>query len=77
MRGREFTELQAFALVAEEGSFTRAALRLQLAPSTLSQIIRELEERLGFAFSNAPPEAYLSAVLVCDFSAGFSQRWSR
>lgn len=47
MRGRDFVELQAFAAVAEHGSFSRAAKKLQIAPPTLSQIIRELEERLG------------------------------
>jgi DNA-binding transcriptional LysR family regulator len=47
MKGRDFAELQAFAAVAEQGSFSGAAKKLQIAPSTLSQIIRELEERVG------------------------------
>lgn len=47
MRGTEFAELRAFIEVVEHGSFVRAATYLNLAPSTLSQTIRSLEERLG------------------------------
>lgn len=47
MRGSEFAALKAFVEVAERGSFARAAEALRIAPSTLSQTIRELEERLG------------------------------
>lgn len=46
MRGAEFAELRAFMEVAEHGNFGRAATRLGLAPSTLSQTIRALETRL-------------------------------
>lgn len=46
MRGAEFAELRAFIEVAEQGNFSRAAIFLDMAPSTLSQIIRALEERL-------------------------------
>ena len=47
MRGTEFAELRAFIEVVEHGNFARAATYLGLAPSTLSQTIRSLEERLG------------------------------
>ncbi len=47
MRGSEFAALKAFVEVAERKSFARAAEALRVAPSTLSQTIRELEERLG------------------------------
>jgi DNA-binding transcriptional LysR family regulator len=47
MRGTEFAELRAFVEVVDQGSFVRAATQLNLAPSTLSQTIRSLEERLG------------------------------
>ena len=40
-------ELAAFALVAEEGSFTRAAARLGVSQSALSHSVRALEKRLG------------------------------
>lgn len=47
MRGSDFAELRAFAIVAEHGSFIRAAERLSLTASAISQTVRELEERLG------------------------------
>lgn len=40
-------ELSAFATVAEECSFTRAAARLDISQSALSHSIRGLEKRLG------------------------------
>jgi DNA-binding transcriptional LysR family regulator len=42
-----FNDLAAFAIVAKERSFTRAAAKLRVSPSALSQTIRNLEERLG------------------------------
>lgn len=47
MRAAEFGELRAFAAVAQERSFRRAATRLGVTPSALSHVIRALEERLG------------------------------
>jgi DNA-binding transcriptional LysR family regulator len=41
------SELAAFAIVAEERSFTRAAGRLGVSQSALSHTIRSLEKRLG------------------------------
>ena len=52
MRGTEFAELRAFAAVADRRSFARAAEHLRVAPSTLSQTIRSLEERLGVVLLN-------------------------
>ncbi len=52
MRGHEYADLQAFIAVAEHGSFARAATHLRIAPSTLSQTIRNLEERLGVRLLN-------------------------
>src|SRR6202000_3364058 len=40
-------ELSAFAVVAEESSFTRAAARLGVSQSALSHSMRGLEKRLG------------------------------
>src|ERR1041385_9255817 len=63
MRGTEFAELTAFLAVAEQRNFARAAAQLSIAPSTLSQTIRALEERLGVRLLNrttrsvAPTEA--------------------
>jgi len=39
--------LAAFAVVADERSFTRAAVRLGVSTSAISHSIRGLEERLG------------------------------
>lgn len=47
MRRDEIADLTAFVVVAEERSFTKAALRLGMAQSALSQIVRRIEERLG------------------------------
>ena len=44
---RELAELSAFATVAEERSFTRAATRLAISQSALSHTVRGLEKRLG------------------------------
>lgn len=52
MRGKDFGELSAFMAVAEQRNFTRAAKQLGISPSTLSQTIRNLEERLGLRLLN-------------------------
>jgi len=46
MAKRNFNDLQAFVMVAREGSFTRAAMRLGVTQSALSQTIRNLENQL-------------------------------
>lgn len=47
MRREEMADLTAFVIVAEERSFTRAAAKLGMSQSALSQIVRRLEARLG------------------------------
>jgi DNA-binding transcriptional LysR family regulator len=52
MRGSQFAELNAFVAVAEHRNFAKAAAHLSVAPPTLSQTIRSLEERLGVRLFN-------------------------
>ena len=52
MRGREFTELQALLAIADHRSFSLAAGKLGMSRSALSQIIRDLEERVGVRLLN-------------------------
>jgi DNA-binding transcriptional LysR family regulator len=47
MASNDLAELTAFAAVAEERSFTRAAARLGVSQSALSHSMRSLEKRLG------------------------------
>ena len=47
MRREELVDLNAFATVAEEESFTRAAAKLGTSQSALSHTVRQLETRLG------------------------------
>ena len=47
MKRDDLYDLAAFAVVAEQGSFTRAAAALGMSQSALSHAIRALEERLG------------------------------
>ena len=47
MSGSNLKDLMAFLVVAEEGSFTRAAARLGMSQSSISLVIRGLEARLG------------------------------
>lgn len=47
MRREELVDLNAFMVVAEEQSFTRAAAKLGTSQSTLSHTIRRLESRLN------------------------------
>jgi DNA-binding transcriptional LysR family regulator len=47
MTRTNLNDLAAFAVVARELSFTKAAARLGVSPSALSHMIRGLEERLG------------------------------
>ncbi|WP_447786788.1 LysR family transcriptional regulator [Stenotrophomonas bentonitica] len=52
MRGAEFAELKAFVAVVDRTSFARAADHLGLSRSALSQVIRQLESRLGVRLLN-------------------------
>lgn len=47
MKRADLYDLAAFAVVAENGSFTRAAAELGMSQSALSHAMKALEERLG------------------------------
>lgn len=47
MRREELADLNAFAMIAAERSFTRAAAKLGTSQSALSYSLKRLEERLG------------------------------
>jgi DNA-binding transcriptional LysR family regulator len=63
MARTDLNDIAAFLAVAREGSFTRAAARLGVSQSALSQTLRNLEARLGLRLlsrttrSVAPTEA--------------------
>jgi len=63
MRREQMADLTAFVVVAEERSFTKAAAKMGMSQSALSQIVRRLENSLGFPLlirttrSVAPTEA--------------------
>jgi DNA-binding transcriptional LysR family regulator len=52
MRREDWPDLVAFAAIAEEQSFTRAAARLGVSTSALSHGLRALEDRLGVVLLN-------------------------
>jgi DNA-binding transcriptional LysR family regulator len=63
MARTDLNDITAFLAIAREGSFTRAAAKLGVSPSALSQTIRNLEARMGLRLltrttrSIAPTEA--------------------
>lgn len=52
MRSPDLSDLSAFAAIAQERSFRRAAVRLGVTPSTLSHAMRELEAQVGIRLLN-------------------------
>ena len=63
----DYTSLAAVAIVVQEGSFERAARRLSVTPSAVSQRIKLLEERLGsvLVVRGQPCTATNAGALIC------------
>src|SRR3954451_14560476 len=53
----DLNDLHAFLAVARERSFTRAAAKLGVSQSALSQTLRGLEARLGLRLLTRPPRS--------------------
>jgi len=67
----ELTQLETFLAVAEERSFSRAAVRLHRTQPAVSQVIRKLEESVGeMLFDRAARDGSLTAagVLLRDYA---------
>lgn len=67
----DLSQLETFLAVAEEKSFSRAALRLHRTQPAVSQVIRKLEESLGeILFDRAARDGSLTAagVLLRDYA---------
>jgi DNA-binding transcriptional LysR family regulator len=47
MAGPGLAEMNAFVAIVEQRSFAKAAVQLGVSPSTLSESLRKLEERLA------------------------------
>jgi DNA-binding transcriptional LysR family regulator len=52
MRKASIAEMSAFVAIAEQASFARAAVKLDVSRSSLSESLRALEERLGVRLVN-------------------------
>jgi DNA-binding transcriptional LysR family regulator len=75
MRKDEFSELRAFLEVARERSFTRAAARLGVTRSALSQTVKTLEERLGVRLLSRTTRDVAPTVAGERFAASISQHF--
>lgn len=67
MRQDQLDGLVTFVCVAEHASFSAAAVRLGVSPSAVSQVIRNLEQRLGVALFNRTTRS----VSLTEAGAGF------
>src|SRR3954453_13587044 len=57
MARTDLNDITAFLAIAREGSFTKAAARLGVSPSALSQTIRNLEARMGLRLLTRTPRS--------------------
>jgi DNA-binding transcriptional LysR family regulator len=77
MKREELADLAVFLAVAEEGSFTRAAVRLGVSQSAVSHTIRRLEATLGFRLLNRSSRSVsttdMGEKLLATLRPGFNQ----
>jgi hypothetical protein len=77
MDREDWGSLAAFAVVAEERSFTRAAARLGVPSSALSHTMRRLEERLHVQLLARTREVFQPRRPASACSRGFARRSRR
>lgn len=61
MRGMDLKELHAFQMIVREGTFSRAAEKLNYAQSTITNQIQRLEKELGITLFNRGWDAQLTS----------------
>src|SRR3954452_17162268 len=57
MKNFDLRDLEAFVAVARTRNFRRAALEIRVSASSLSQRLRDMEERLGVRLMNRTPRS--------------------
>ena len=66
-------QLRAFVAVAQTGSFSRAARRLGLSQSALSQAVQQLEEELGVRLLDRTTRSVQLSAIGVDFLPGIQR----
>ena len=81
MNRQDASDLMAFLAVARERRFTRAATKLGITQSALSQIIRSLEDRIGLRLFNRTTRSVTPTQagerLFLEYSVPSSTKWTQ
>ena len=73
MHGPSLAETTAFVAVVELKSFTKAAKQLALSPPRVSEMVRNLEERLGVRLIERTTRSVAQMLLASVFCNGFGR----